>query len=133
MNYIDERATQIGKICNLTPRVSHDMHLMRTYAVISFAKGFRTTLKDVHDAWVAWRSDIEPDHKHLVPFNKLTVEMQQLYSTHREAIRTASKVFECDFCGKPRREVRTLINGLGVFICNECIKQCNDLLEGKKS
>ncbi|ACY19306.1 ATP-dependent Clp protease ATP-binding subunit ClpX [Haliangium ochraceum] len=36
--------------------------------------------------------------------------------------------FHCSFCGKQRREVRKLISGPRVFICDECVKLCNDIL-----
>jgi hypothetical protein len=34
----------------------------------------------------------------------------------------------CSFCGKARREVRKLIAGPAVWICDECIALCNDVL-----
>ena len=36
--------------------------------------------------------------------------------------------FQCSFCSKQRREVRKLISGPRVFICDECVKLCNDIL-----
>jgi ATP-dependent Clp protease ATP-binding subunit ClpX len=36
----------------------------------------------------------------------------------------------CSFCGKSQEEVKRLINGPGVAICDECIKVCNDMLIG---
>ncbi|MDT4762065.1 ATP-dependent Clp protease ATP-binding subunit ClpX [Sphaerochaeta sp. PS] len=36
----------------------------------------------------------------------------------------------CSFCGKSQEEVKRLINGPGVAICDECIKVCNDMLSG---
>ena len=36
--------------------------------------------------------------------------------------------FHCSFCGKQRREVRKLISGPRVFICDECVTLCNDIL-----
>ncbi|MBP9086560.1 MAG: ATP-dependent Clp protease ATP-binding subunit ClpX [Kofleriaceae bacterium] len=36
--------------------------------------------------------------------------------------------FHCSFCGKQRKEVRKLISGPRVFICDECVKLCNDIL-----
>jgi len=35
----------------------------------------------------------------------------------------------CSFCGKAKAEVERLIAGSGVYICNECIESCHDLLE----
>jgi len=34
----------------------------------------------------------------------------------------------CSFCGKNQREVRKLIAGPTVYICNECIGLCNDII-----
>ncbi|MBM4143282.1 MAG: ATP-dependent Clp protease ATP-binding subunit ClpX [Lentisphaerae bacterium] len=34
----------------------------------------------------------------------------------------------CGFCGKPANAVRRLIEGPGVYICNECVETCNSLL-----
>lgn len=36
----------------------------------------------------------------------------------------------CSFCGKGQEEVKRLISGPGVAICNECVKVCNDMLSG---
>src|SRR5436190_11334410 len=36
--------------------------------------------------------------------------------------------FHCSFCGKKRREVRKLISGPRVFICDECVALCNDII-----
>ena len=34
----------------------------------------------------------------------------------------------CSFCGKRREQVNNLIAGAGVYICNECVELCNDIL-----
>ncbi|HTP40982.1 MAG TPA: ClpX C4-type zinc finger protein, partial [Nitrospiria bacterium] len=34
----------------------------------------------------------------------------------------------CSFCGKGRDEVHKLIAGPTVYICNECIDLCNDII-----
>ncbi len=34
----------------------------------------------------------------------------------------------CSFCGKSQHEVRKLIAGPNVFICNECVELCNDII-----
>jgi len=36
--------------------------------------------------------------------------------------------FHCSFCQKRRREVRKLISGPRVFICDECVGLCNDII-----
>src|SRR5579884_4565520 len=35
----------------------------------------------------------------------------------------------CSFCGKSQRQVKKLIAGPGVYICDECIVLCNDIIE----
>jgi hypothetical protein len=35
----------------------------------------------------------------------------------------------CSFCGKSQDEVRKLIAGPQVYICDECVETCNDVLE----
>ncbi|GAA0466060.1 hypothetical protein Aca07nite_77490 [Actinoplanes capillaceus] len=35
----------------------------------------------------------------------------------------------CSFCAKPHTEVEKVIAGPGVYICNECVQLCNDILE----
>jgi ATP-dependent Clp protease ATP-binding subunit ClpX len=41
----------------------------------------------------------------------------------------ASNLTMCSFCGKGHSEVRKLIAGPGVYICNECIEVCSSILE----
>ncbi len=36
---------------------------------------------------------------------------------------------KCSFCGKSQRQVRKLIAGPGVYICDECIELCRDIVE----
>ena len=36
---------------------------------------------------------------------------------------------KCSFCGRGQDEVTKLVSGPQVYICNECIKLCNDILE----
>jgi ATP-dependent Clp protease ATP-binding subunit ClpX len=38
------------------------------------------------------------------------------------------KVLYCSFCGKSQHEVKKLIAGPSVFICDECIELCNDII-----
>lgn len=35
----------------------------------------------------------------------------------------------CSFCGKPQEQVRRLIAGPNVYICNECVELCQDIIE----
>ncbi len=41
---------------------------------------------------------------------------------------SGEKVLYCSFCGKSQHEVKKLIAGPSVFICDECIELCNDII-----
>ena len=47
------------------------------------------------------------------------------------------KLLYCSFCGKSQHEVRKLIAGPSVFVCDECVDLCNDIIreevQGKES
>ena len=38
------------------------------------------------------------------------------------------KLLFCSFCGKSQHEVTKLIAGPSVYICNECVDLCNDII-----
>ena len=46
---------------------------------------------------------------------------------------TGEKLLYCSFCGKSQHEVRKLIAGPSVFICDECIELCNDIIREETS
>lgn len=41
----------------------------------------------------------------------------------------SSDLFKCSFCGKSQKQVKKLIAGPGVYICDECIDLCNEIVE----
>lgn len=43
--------------------------------------------------------------------------------------RNDGKLLYCSFCGKSQHEVRKLIAGPSVFICDECVELCNDIIQ----
>jgi len=45
----------------------------------------------------------------------------------RRAMRTHGRLV-CSFCGKAQDQARRLIAGPGVFICDECVQLCNEIL-----
>src|SRR5260221_82799 len=45
-----------------------------------------------------------------------------------EKTSSGEKLLYCSFCGKSQHEVRKLIAGPSVFICDECIELCNDII-----
>jgi ATP-dependent Clp protease ATP-binding subunit ClpX len=40
----------------------------------------------------------------------------------------SEKLLYCSFCGKSQHEVKKLIAGPSVFICDECIDLCNEII-----
>src|ERR1700756_5648171 len=44
-----------------------------------------------------------------------------------------SDLVKCSFCGKSQKQVKKLIAGPGVYICDECIDLCNDIIEEELS
>jgi len=46
---------------------------------------------------------------------------------------SGDKLLYCSFCGKSQHEVRKLIAGPSVFICDECIELCNDIIREEGS
>jgi ATP-dependent Clp protease ATP-binding subunit ClpX len=40
----------------------------------------------------------------------------------------SGEVLKCSFCGKSQKQVRKLIAGPGVYICDECIELCNEII-----
>ncbi|KTD75263.1 ATP-dependent Clp protease ATP-binding subunit ClpX [Legionella waltersii] len=41
---------------------------------------------------------------------------------------SSDKVLYCSFCGKSQHEVKKLIAGPSVFVCDECVELCNDII-----
>jgi len=68
------------------------------------------------------------------------VEMQlrQAHGENWEALADIPKVpieqinLYCSFCGKSQTEVAKLIAGPTVYICNECVSICNEIIEDDK-
>jgi ATP-dependent Clp protease ATP-binding subunit ClpX len=48
-------------------------------------------------------------------------------STGKDAV-----ALRCSFCGKGQKEVKKLIAGPGVYICDECIELCNDIIDEER-
>jgi ATP-dependent Clp protease ATP-binding subunit ClpX len=42
--------------------------------------------------------------------------------------RKSNATLTCSFCGKHQRQVKRLIAGPGVYICNECVDRCVEII-----
>ena len=59
-----------------------------------------------------------------------TVLRKALAGRRRKA---GSAALFCSFCGKSQHEVRKLISGPGIYICEECVALCNEILASQAS
>ncbi|HMT94984.1 ATP-dependent Clp protease ATP-binding subunit ClpX [uncultured Thiothrix sp.] len=50
-------------------------------------------------------------------------------SKDKKGNQDTGKLLYCSFCGKSQHEVRKLIAGPSVFICDECVDLCNDIIQ----
>jgi hypothetical protein len=57
----------------------------------SLAKGPETRLEDVHDAWSAWMSGLDPNHRSLTPLAGLGPDFQASDRPYLEAIRRVAE------------------------------------------
>src|SRR5690554_2179477 len=57
----------------------------------------------------------------------------QQVSPHKEVhmarIGESADLLKCSFCGKSQKQVQQLIAGPGVYICDECVELCNEIIE----
>jgi ATP-dependent protease Clp ATPase subunit len=51
---------------------------------------------------------------------------------HASATQTSRRLYRCTFCAKAQTEVKTLVAGPGVFICDECVHLCRQVVEKKR-
>src|SRR6266496_2523457 len=50
-------------------------------------------------------------------------------STVAPRVGETGDLLKCSFCGKSQKQVKKLIAGPGVYICDECIDLCNEIIE----
>jgi endopeptidase Clp ATP-binding regulatory subunit ClpX/ATP-dependent Clp endopeptidase proteolytic subunit ClpP len=50
-------------------------------------------------------------------------------SNHEAIMSKYDSYLKCSFCGKSQEQVRKLIAGPGVYICDECVELCNEILD----
>ena len=79
----------LNRLNEVSPGLEPD--LAQLYALLAMTKGADTTLEDVHDAWALWRNTTNPQHRSLIPFAELTVEVQELDREYMDAIHKAAQ------------------------------------------
>lgn len=75
-------------LADLLPDLPQD--LLDLYTLLALVNGEACTLEDVHDAWAIWRNNTNSKHKSLIPFDELTIEVQELDRKYMEAIHQAA-------------------------------------------
>lgn len=92
MNYLDLIAAEIQRIAEPDSSPPDDfISLYRQYAVLALAKGEEVTSENVHDAWVAWATEHDPENRNLLPFKELSLSVQREDEPYAEAIREAAR------------------------------------------
>jgi hypothetical protein len=62
----------------------------------------------------------------------LTVIPVSTRGTAMPQAKTAKRLYRCSFCGKAQTEVKALIAGPGVFICDECVHLCRQIIKKER-
>lgn len=72
MNYIQDVADRIRSLIDpaLLPEDGTEF-LFAIYAVLAYTLGSSVEATDIHDAWSAWMSCLDPNHSSIVPFDQL--------------------------------------------------------------
>src|SRR5215216_2379211 len=58
-------------------------------------------------------------------------ERRETKDNHMVKKNGESEILRCSFCNKDQNDVRKLIAGPTVFICDECVEVCQDIVSGK--
>jgi hypothetical protein len=92
LSYIDELAALIRAHVpsDLIPD-GDPAPLFRTYALLALAKGEQVVLEDVHDAWSAWMTGLDPGHRSLRPLAELSPDVQRADQPYLDAIRAVAR------------------------------------------
>lgn len=91
MSYLDEVAQAIRAELHEVPTDATSRRLLRMYAVLLLAKGQSVDAADVHNAWVAWMEETQPEHPSNRPYEDLDQATRAADRPFVEAIRRAAK------------------------------------------
>ena len=94
MNYIEHTEKALDDILGMSGTDYSD--LLGVYAILVLVVGVNCTNKNIHDAWSVWQTRSDSKHRSLIPFSKLTKEVQELDSEYRDAVIMVAKVTNRD-------------------------------------
>ncbi len=87
MTYVDELATEIQRHVPSRLLPTGDLKpLFRLYALLALTKGRSVSPEDVHNAWVVWMLEQDPNHHALKPFDTMDADTQASDAPCAEAI-----------------------------------------------
>jgi len=82
--------------------------------------------------WYVKTSDLSGVHAEGETLDELCGKLPAIVNEMMEAASTRKAgTCYCSFCGKSQHEVPKLIAGPSVFICNECVDLCSEIVEEK--
>ncbi len=91
-SYLDKIASELRRTAEPDAVPSdEDLPLYRIYAVLLLVKGQDVVAEDVHNAWVAWACEHDPESRNLLPFKELSLRTQRKDQPYVDAIH---QVFE---------------------------------------
>jgi hypothetical protein len=91
MSYVQDLADQIKDRVPSDKLPDEDAEsLFLNYALLALVKGQHVSAEDVHDAWSAWMTQIDPSHESLVPFAELDAATRAEDDVYVQAIRATA-------------------------------------------
>jgi hypothetical protein len=88
VSYVDDVAARIrAEVADELIPSGDTRPLFRIYALLALSKGTEVKPADVHDAWVVWMLDQNPDHPSIRPFTELDRITQEADDAYVKAIR----------------------------------------------
>lgn len=88
-NYMMKRAAILKEELNQElPEVLFSCYL--DLACISASTGTPITNEAIHDAWSIWKNTVDCTHKSIIPYNQLSIEIQELDTPYTDAVNRAA-------------------------------------------
>ena len=88
-NYMLKRAAILKEELNQElPEVLFSCYL--DLACVSASTGVPITNEAIHDAWSIWKNTVDNTHKSIIPYNQLSIEIQELDTPYTDAVNRAA-------------------------------------------
>lgn len=88
-NYMLKRAEILKEELNQElPEVLFSCYL--DLACVSASTGTQITNEEIHDAWSIWKNTVDKSHVSIIPYNQLSIEIQELDAPYTDAVNRAA-------------------------------------------